>query len=45
MAHLDVIREIRRKLVIDGPRGSALPAIFATVTLPGTRLATRSAIC
>jgi predicted O-methyltransferase YrrM len=34
MAHLDVIREIRRKLAIDGPPRVRAPEDFATVTLP-----------
>jgi hypothetical protein len=34
MAHLDVIREIRRKLAIDGPPRVRATGDFATVTLP-----------
>jgi hypothetical protein len=34
MAHLDVIREIRRKLAIDGPPRVRAAGDFATVTLP-----------
>jgi len=34
MAHLDVIREIRRKLAIDGPPRIRAADDFATVTLP-----------
>jgi predicted O-methyltransferase YrrM len=34
MAHLDVIREIRRKLAIDGPPRVRAAEDFATVTLP-----------
>jgi predicted O-methyltransferase YrrM len=34
MAHLDVIREIRRKLAIDGPPRVRAADDFATVTLP-----------
>src|SRR5262249_30270623 len=34
MAHLDVIREIRRKLAIDGPPRVRAPDDFAMVTLP-----------
>src|SRR5262249_50366667 len=34
MAHLDVIREIRRKLAVDGPPRVRAAGDFATVTLP-----------
>ena len=34
MEHLDVIREIRRKLAIDGPQRVRAPGDFAKVTLP-----------
>jgi hypothetical protein len=34
MAHLDVIRQMRRKLATDGPPGVRAADDFATVTLP-----------
>jgi hypothetical protein len=34
MAHLDVIREIRRRLAVDGPPRVRAADDFATVTLP-----------